>query len=108
MTLFDYLKHSEFLLNKNTDVRNMLFGMFAGYVGVSVIYPADLVRRKLQLSGLGNAVRYNGIVDCFTRTIKCSGFRGLYRGLLPCYLKVLPMTGLLFATNEKIKSLLKM
>lgn len=46
---------------------------------------------------------YNGMIDAFTKVYKTDGFPGLFRGLVPCYLKVAPMTAILFMTNERLK-----
>jgi hypothetical protein len=31
------------------------------------------------------------------------GLPGYFKGLIPCYLKVIPMTAILFMTNERLK-----
>ena len=41
-----------------------------------------------------------------TKTVQRDGVKGLYWGLSACYMKVIPMTGLLFVTNEKVKKLM--
>ena len=47
--------------------------------------------------------KYNGVVDCFKTIVKNEGTKGLFKGLVPCYLKVIPATAILFMTNERLK-----
>jgi len=46
---------------------------------------------------------YTGQIDCFVKVFKKDGMPGLFKGLVPCYLKVIPMMAILFMTNERLK-----
>jgi len=60
-------------------------------LAVLLSYPFNLVRTKLQTQGVnGRALLYTGTINCFQRTIQHEGWKGLYRGLMPNYLKALP------------------
>lgn len=71
-------------------------------------FPLDLVRRRIQLEGAGGrAYVYNsGLLGTFSHIIRNEGFRGLYRGILPEYYKVVPGVGIVFMTYEMSKSIL--
>ncbi|KAK4385384.1 Calcium-binding mitochondrial carrier protein SCaMC-1 [Sesamum angolense] len=73
-----------------------------------VAYPLDLVRRRMQLEGAGGRARvYNtGLFGTLRHIIRSEGWRGLYRGILPEYYKVVPSVGIVFMTYEKLKQLL--
>jgi solute carrier family 25 (mitochondrial phosphate transporter), member 23/24/25/41 len=43
---------------------------------------------------------YNGMMDCFVKTIKNEGFIGLYRGLGPNFLKTIPAISISYAVYE--------
>ncbi|KAL0299224.1 UNVERIFIED_CONTAM: Mitochondrial adenine nucleotide transporter ADNT1 [Sesamum radiatum] len=75
---------------------------------LAVAYPLDLVRRRMQLEGAGGRARvYNtGLFGTFRHIIRSEGWRGLYRGILPEYYKVVPSVGIVFMTYEKLKQLL--
>lgn len=45
--------------------------------------------------------KYDGLVDCFNKIYKSGGITALFKGLVPCYLKVIPSTAILFMTNVK-------
>lgn len=69
-------------------------------------FPLDLVRRRMQLEGAaGNAPVYkSGVMGTFVHIRRTEGWRGLYRGILPEYLKVVPSVGIVFMTYEFMKS----
>lgn len=66
------------------------------------------MRRRKQLEGAGGRARvYNtGIFGMFKHIIRTEGFRGLYRGILPEYYKVVPGVGICFMTYETLKMVL--
>ncbi|RWW04744.1 hypothetical protein BHE74_00036951 [Ensete ventricosum] len=74
----------------------------------AVTFPLDLVRRRKQLEGAaGRACVYkSGIFGTFRHIIRTEGFRGLYRGILPEYYKVVPGVGIVFMTYETLKSIM--
>lgn len=71
-------------------------------------FPLDLVRRRKQLEGAaGRACVYkSGIVGTFRHIIGTEGFRGLYRGIMPEYYKVVPGVAIVFTTYETLKSIM--
>ncbi|XP_030953120.1 mitochondrial carrier protein CoAc2 isoform X2 [Quercus lobata] len=73
-------------------VLDLVAGSFAGGTAVLFTYPLDLVRTKLAYQVVGssklnaqmsikNELVYKGILDCFSKTYKEAGIRGLYRGV---------------------------
>ncbi|KAL9316304.1 hypothetical protein ACSQ67_017305 [Phaseolus vulgaris] len=71
-------------------------------------FPLDLVRRRKQLEGAGGRARVytTGLYGVFRHIIQTEGLRGLYRGILPEYYKVVPGVGICFMTYETLKMLL--
>jgi Mitochondrial carrier protein len=43
------------------------------------------------------------MIDAFVKVYQKDGFPGWFKGLVPCYVKVAPMTAILFMTNESLK-----
>ncbi|KAG2296386.1 hypothetical protein Bca52824_043055 [Brassica carinata] len=64
--------------------------------------------RRKQVEGAGGRARvYNtGLFGTFKHIFKSEGIRGLYRGLLPEYYKVVPGVGITFMIYESLKKLL--
>ncbi|XP_057523083.1 uncharacterized protein LOC130802966 isoform X1 [Amaranthus tricolor] len=83
-------------------------GSMSGIASSTAIFPIDLVRRRMQLEGAGGRARvYNtGIFGTFKHIIRSEGLKGLYRGILPEYYKVVPSVSLVFMTYEAMKKLL--
>jgi solute carrier family 25 phosphate transporter 23/24/25/41 len=71
-------------------------------------FPLDLLRRRMQLEGAGGRARvYNtGLLGTFGHIIRTEGLKGLYRGILPEYYKVVPGVGIIFMTYEILKTVL--
>lgn len=66
-------------------------GGFSGALGASLVYPINLLRTRLQSQGTVLHPRtYTGVMDVTRQTIKGEGFRGLFKGLTPNLLKVVP------------------
>jgi len=50
-------------------------------------------------------LKYNGMFDCGIKIYQTEGFVGLWKGLVPCYVKVIPAMAIMFWCNEKLKLL---
>ncbi|ERN12027.1 hypothetical protein AMTRI_Chr08g161050 [Amborella trichopoda] len=83
-------------------------GSLSGIASSTVTFPLDLVRRRMQLEGAGGRARVykTGLFGTFGQIIRTEGLRGLYRGILPEYYKVVPSVGIVFMTYETLKMLL--
>jgi len=98
----------------NSIVKDTMFetrlvsGAIAGIFSVSITYPTDLIRRRLQLQGFDNSVpQYTGILDCCRKIFKTEGIIGFYRGLTATWLKTGPAVAIQFWTIGKLNKLLK-
>ena len=94
LTTFNIYKD---FLHKNYEIENpnltkLVCGGFAGITAISITYPTDLIRRRLQLQHFGcdSVPEYNGIIDCAKKVLKSEGLIGLYRGLPAAYIKTFP------------------
>lgn len=94
MTTFSPKKDDPWVRYKNLGI-----GALAGTIAVTFTYPVDLTRRLLQLNGTPGH-NYKGISDVFLQVYQKDGVYGFFRGLWATYLKVAPMTAILFLTNE--------
>lgn len=80
-------------------------GGFSGAFGASVVYPINLLRTRLQSQGTVLHPRtYTGIVDVTQQTIKGEGMRGLFKGLTPNLLKVVPAVSITYVVYDKSKA----
>jgi len=94
----------------NSEFPNNPFnGGLSAVYALSISYPTDLIRRRLQLQDFDKTVpKYNGLIDCAKKIVKNEGgIPGLYRGLLPNYVKCFSQWSIHFyiidAVSKRIK-----
>jgi len=80
-------------------------GAFSGLISKTVIYPMDLIKKRLQVQGFGestvsNVVRYKSVRHCAQIIYKTEGLRGFYKGWTAAALKSCLTVGLIFFTYE--------
>jgi len=85
--------------NPKTVYYNLLIGAMAGTIAVTFTYPIDLTRRLMQLNGTPGH-NYENFLDLCKQLHGREGTAGFFKGLWATYLKVAPMTAILFLTNE--------
>jgi solute carrier family 25 phosphate transporter 23/24/25/41 len=81
----------------------ILSGGLSGTTALSITYPSDLIRRRLQTQGFLNTPKYDGIIDCVRKIVKNEGISGLYKGLGSAYMKVFPALAIQFAVLDYMK-----
>ncbi|KAG6828690.1 hypothetical protein H0H92_007052 [Tricholoma furcatifolium] len=92
---------------KSSVGRKLACGALAGTISQTLTYPFDVLRRKMQITGMkGGSVKYNGALHALRSIIAAEGVGGLYRGLWPNLLKVAPSIATSFFTYELVKDLL--
>ncbi|MBA0800763.1 hypothetical protein Gohar_011179 [Gossypium harknessii] len=92
----------------STIMVSLACGSLSGIASSTATFPIDLVRRRMQLEGAAGQARVykTGLAGTFRHIIHSEGLRGLYRGILPEYYKVVPGVGIVFMTYETLKMLL--
>lgn len=92
----------------STVLVSLASGSVSGVASSTVTFPLDLVRRRMQLEGAAGRARVykTGALGTFKHIVRSEGFRGLYRGIIPEYYKVVPGIGIAFMTYEALKSCL--
>jgi solute carrier family 25 phosphate transporter 23/24/25/41 len=86
---------------------NAIMGAFAGSIGASSVYPVNLVRTRLQAQGtIMHPQTYTGMVDCTRKTLQKEGIRGLYKGLAPNLMKVIPSVSITYVVYENAKKMM--
>lgn len=94
---------------------SMLSGSSAGLLAKTIVYPFDLVRKRLQIQGFehgregfGKFFQCNGLLDCVKVTVKEEGVQGLFKGLVPSQIKAAATSALHFTVYEQVLLLLKL
>ena len=97
-------KQKLYEFNINNHLAHLLAGGLSGSAAVTITYPTDLMRRRLQIQGMDSKIpKYNGILDVIKKIYSKEGFIGFYRGLFLCYLKIFPSIAIQFYTIELLK-----
>eukprot|EP00588_Corethron_pennatum_P012291 CAMPEP_0194268696 /NCGR_PEP_ID=MMETSP0169-20130528/2961_1 /TAXON_ID=218684 /ORGANISM="Corethron pennatum, Strain L29A3" /LENGTH=350 /DNA_ID=CAMNT_0039010017 /DNA_START=231 /DNA_END=1283 /DNA_ORIENTATION=+ len=103
---FDWVK-KYFIAEENrlhmTSAESLVAGSSAGVVSVLLTYPLDLTRAQLAVLKKNKTGPNQGFVQVIGSTYKERGVPGLYRGISPTLLGILPYAGVAFTINEQLK-----
>ncbi|KAF9437876.1 hypothetical protein BGZ76_010753 [Entomortierella beljakovae] len=87
--------------------RKLLCGALAGSIAQTITYPLDVLRRRMQVTQMAAvSYKYSSTWDGVKKIIKQEGVRGLYKGMVPNYLKVAPAISISFVVYEQCKQTL--
>ncbi|ALC45904.1 CG12201, partial [Drosophila busckii] len=77
-------------------------GGIAGVIGVTCVFPLDLVKTRLQNQQIGpNGERmYTNMFDCFRKTYTAEGYFGMYRGSAVNILLITPEKAIKLTAND--------
>jgi len=77
-------------------------GGIAGVIGVSCVFPLDLVKTRLQNQKVGpnGEKMYSSMLDCFKKTYRAEGYFGMYRGSAVNILLITPEKAIKLAAND--------
>ena len=112
MSLFGFGTFSGFLFYFQDKIKNEypslspLSGGIASTLALTISYPTDLLRRRLQLQSFDSSVPvYNNATDMIKKIYKSEGIIGFYRGLFPNYCKSFIQWSIHFYMLQQIHNL---
>lgn len=86
---------------------SLVCGAMAGMATKTILYPLDVVKKRIQVSGwtagregLGATPAYSSMRSCFLSIIRVEGARSLYRGFTPALIKAMTTTSIHFTAYE--------
>lgn len=84
----------------------LLAGGISGISAITITYPTDLIRKRMQLQNYDKHVpKYKTSIDCIKKIYKYEGgIKGVYCGLFASYIKLFPALAIQFYTMETLKS----
>eukprot|EP00058_Branchiostoma_floridae_P005731 XP_002591219.1 hypothetical protein BRAFLDRAFT_131411 [Branchiostoma floridae] len=102
---WEYLPQS---ISDKGAVKTLVCGAASGVVSKTLVYPLDVVKKRLQVQGFDHARRsfgqvreYTGPVHCVRCMLREEGARGLFKGLSPSLLKAACTLSLMFSLYEQ-------
>uniref|UniRef100_A0A8P0P306 Mitochondrial adenyl nucleotide antiporter SLC25A24 n=2 Tax=Canis lupus familiaris TaxID=9615 RepID=A0A8P0P306_CANLF len=81
-------------------------GALSSTCGQLASYPLALVRTRMQAQAMIEGNKPMNMVGLFQQIISKEGIPGLYRGITPNFMKVLPAVGISYVAYEKMKQTL--
>ncbi|CAM6004367.1 unnamed protein product [Sphagnum balticum] len=72
------------------NIQTLLIGSLAGAIASTSTFPLEVARKHMQVGALKGRVVYKGTLDALRGIAKERGLKGLYRGLGPSCLKLMP------------------
>ena len=82
----------------------------AGLAAATLGTPADVVKARVMnqpLDTAGAGRYYSGSLDCLVKTVRAEGVMSLYKGFIPCWLRMAPWSMTFWLTFEKMRILAK-
>ena len=88
---------------------SLSLGALSGMGAALLTYPTDVIRRRVQLAGMGKnlvsgAPEFNGTIDCIRVMYRTQGIQSFFRGLVPCLFKVMPSMAIAFSIHENLRN----
>ena len=105
---YDYLckKTNAITEGGKVNISKLLFcGGTAGMLCWIVTYPADVIKTRQQMDGMG-VTKYKGMVDCTVKSVHQEGFAVLFRGMNATLLRAFPTNAATLATVTVVMTLL--
>ncbi|CAN1120440.1 Adenine nucleotide transporter BT1, chloroplastic/mitochondrial [Linum perenne] len=87
------------------NVMTLLIGSAAGAISSTATFPLEVARKQMQAGAL-NGGQYKSMLHALTGILEKEGLGGLYRGLGPSCLKLVPAAGISFMCYEACKKVL--
>ncbi|CAB3399704.1 unnamed protein product [Caenorhabditis bovis] len=108
LTVYETLK--SFYVKYYTDVKEpgvmalLACGTCSSTCGQLASYPLALVRTRLQARAIApNSNQPDTMIGQFSYILKNEGFTGLYRGITPNFMKVIPAVSISYVVYEKVR-----
>ncbi|KAL8136124.1 adenine nucleotide transporter BT1, chloroplastic/mitochondrial-like [Apium graveolens] len=105
---YDSLRKAYKKVFKKEEVENLatlLIGSAAGAISSSATFPLEVARKHMQ-AGAINGRQYNNMLHALLSILEKEGVPGLYKGLGPSCLKLVPAAGISFMCYEACKKIL--
>ncbi|XP_054775779.1 nicotinamide adenine dinucleotide transporter 1, chloroplastic-like isoform X2 [Prosopis cineraria] len=81
-------------------------GAAAGAIAATFVCPLDVIKTRLQVRGLPHGQKGSVIITSLRNIVNSEGFRGMYRGLSPTILALLPTWAVYFSVYGQLKGLI--
>ncbi|KAB2618650.1 adenine nucleotide transporter BT1 [Pyrus ussuriensis x Pyrus communis] len=87
------------------NITTLLIGSAAAAISSGATFPLEVARKRMQVGALSGR-QYKHILDALSSILASEGISGLYKGLGPSYMKLVPAAGISFMCYEACKRIL--
>jgi solute carrier family 25 phosphate transporter 23/24/25/41 len=89
-------------------ITKLTLGAIAGTISQTITYPLETVRRRMQMASLGTRSGAEGatMIQAFKQVYTKYGLKGYFKGLIPNYIKVIPVVSVNFLVYEWCKKIM--
>ncbi|KAL5074301.1 hypothetical protein RYX36_013285 [Vicia faba] len=95
-----------FKQEKIGNIETLLIGSAAGAISSTATFPLEVVRKQMQVGALSGRRVYKDVLHALVSILEKEGIQGLYRGLGPSCMKLVPAAGISFMCYEACKKIL--
>lgn len=95
-----------FKQEKVGNIETLLIGSAAGAFSSSATFPLEVARKHMQVGTLSGRQVYKNVFHALAIILEQEGIQGLYRGLGPSCMKLVPAAGISFMCYEACKRIL--
>lgn len=95
-----------FKQEKIGNIETLLIGSAAGAISSSATFPLEVARKHMQVGALSGRQVYRNVLHALASILEQEGIPGLYRGLGPSCMKLVPAAGISFMCYEACKRIL--
>lgn len=95
-----------FKQEKIGNIETLLIGSMAGAISSSATFPLEVARKQMQVGALSGRQVYKNVLHALASILEKEGLPGLYRGLGPSCMKLVPAAGISFMCYEACKRIL--
>ncbi|KAJ4951397.1 hypothetical protein NE237_028229 [Protea cynaroides] len=88
------------------NIETLLIGSAAGAIASSATFPLEVARKQMQVGALSGRQVYKNLLHALSSILEQEGLGGLYKGLGPSCMKLVPAAGISFMCYEACKRIL--
>lgn len=106
---YDMLRKAYRKVFKEEEIGNiatLLIGSTAGAISSSATFPLEVARKHMQVGAVSGRQVYENMLHALISILEREGLPGLYKGLGPSCLKLVPAAGISFMCYEACKRIL--
>ncbi|KAK9279816.1 hypothetical protein L1049_013498 [Liquidambar formosana] len=95
-----------FKQEKIGNIETLLIGSAAGAISSTATFPLEVARKHMQVGAVSGRQVYKNVIHALASILEEEGIQGLYRGLGPSCMKLVPAAGISFMCYEACKRIL--